>query len=71
MEENLETINANVFTVDYGERKTFYENMPFIQWDELNRIESATLSIRSILDRQEEGLKRIPYRLGNFKGIRV
>lgn len=44
-EDNLEKICAGTFSFTIGEKKTFSENTPFIQWDELNRIESACLKI--------------------------
>lgn len=70
-EQNLETINKNIFTKDYGVSQCFFENGPFIKWDELNRIESACLSMKDILERQEAGLSRLALRLGNKKGIYV
>lgn len=70
-EQNLDTINKNMFVQNYGNKQVFYENGTFIQWNELNRIEGATLRMREILDSQEAGLKRLSFRLGNFKGVRV
>ncbi len=70
-EENLDTINKNIFTQDYGERQIFFENGAFIQWNELNRIESAILEMRDILDRQEAGLRKLSFRLGTFKGVKI
>lgn len=70
-EENLEIINKNIFTQDYGERQIFFENGAFIQWNELNRIESAILEMRDILDRQEAGLRRLSFRLGTFKEVKI
>ena len=70
-EKNLELINKNTFNRNYGQTQTFYENSPFIQYDELNRIESAILSIYEILKRQEMTIRRIPFRLGTFKEVRI
>lgn len=70
-EHNLDIINKNVLIRDYGEMQTFYENGVFIQWDELNRIEGATLEMRGILDSQEAGLRRLSFRLGTFKEVKV
>lgn len=70
-EQNLDIINSNMFTKDYGTAQRFFENGPFIQWTELNRIESAILNMRDILDRQEKGIKRLSFRLGTFKGVRI
>lgn len=44
-EENLEKICVGTFSFPIGEKKTFSENAPFIQWEELNRIESACLKL--------------------------
>lgn len=70
-EENLDIINQSVFMKNYGQSQSFFDNGPFIRWDELNRIESAVLEMNSILDRQEAGLKRLAFRLGNIKGVAV
>ena len=69
-EENVETINNIIFTQDYGIMQRFFENGPFIKWDELNRIENACLQMKDILYRQEIGLRKIPFSLGNMKGVR-
>lgn len=70
-EDNLEKINQHIFTQDFGITQHFYENAPFIKWDELNRIESAFISIKDLLERHKASLRRLPFRLGNFKGVRI
>lgn len=70
-ERNLEAINNNIFTQDYGYSKEFFSNGPFIRWDELNRIESAILSMNDILERQKAGLRRLSFRLGTFKEVKI
>lgn len=70
-ERNLETVNQIILTQDYGSSQQFFENGPFIQYGELNRIESAILSMRDILDRQEAGLRRLSFRSGAFKEVAV
>lgn len=70
-EENLDIINQSVFMKNYGQSQSFFDNGPFIRWDELNRIESAVLEMNTMLDRQEAGLKRLAFRLGNMKGVAV
>ena len=47
-ESNLDTINKNIFTKDYGVSQRFFDNGQFIKWDELNRIESATLQMNDL-----------------------
>lgn len=70
-ERNLEEINKKIYTQDFGVSQTFYPNGVFIQSDELNRIESAILSMKDILDRQKAGVRRLPFRLGQYKSIRI
>lgn len=70
-EKNLDIINNHMFTKNYGTAQRFFENGPFIQWTELNRIESAILNMRSILDSQESGLGRFSFRLGTYKEVRI
>ena len=70
-EKNLDIINNHMFTRDYGTAQRLFENGPFIQWTELNRIESAILNMRDILDRQEKGIRRLSFRLGTFKEVRI
>lgn len=71
-EKNIETINRNIFTKDYGVSQRFFENGPFIKWDELNRIENACVSMKEILQRHEASMvTRLSFRLGNMKGVRL
>ena len=70
-ERNLEIINSNAFIQNFGESQTFYSNGVFIDYNELNRIENAILSIKTILDNQEAGLRRLPFRLGIFREVRI
>ena len=62
-EENLEKICAGTFPFPIGEKKTFSENTPFIQWDELNRIESACLKIYSNIISGIEGRLQLEFTL--------
>jgi len=70
-EKNLEIINKNVLIQNFGQFQTFYPNGAFIQWDELNRIENAILSIKTLLDSQAAGKRRLSFRLGAFKEVKV
>lgn len=40
-EANIDHICAGTYPFAVGERQTFYENQPFIDWKELNRVEEA------------------------------
>lgn len=68
-ESNVETINKNIFTQNYGMRQNFYPNGVFIKYDELNRIESATLRMKNIIDGKRAGKIHLPFRLGAPKGL--
>lgn len=70
-ESNLELINQNILTQDFGVSQRFFENGAFIKWDELNRIESAILFMNDLLERQKAGLRKLPFRLGNWKGVKT
>lgn len=70
-ERNLDVINQNIFTKKYGNTQVFVGNGKFITYDELNRIESAILRMKMILENQEMGLRKLSFRLGNFKGVRA
>lgn len=70
-ESNLELINQNILTQDFGVSQRFFENGAFIKWDELNRIEGAILSMNDLLERQKAGLKKLSFRLGNWKGVKI
>lgn len=71
IESNVDSINANIFTQDYGIRQTFYENGPFIRYTELNRIEGAISGMKGIIDGTKAGKRRLAFRLGGMKGLRV
>lgn len=70
-ENNLHIISERVINSDIGSKKTFYENGPFIDCVELNRIESITLRNKKALDNLSAGLRRIPFSLGQYKTIRM
>lgn len=70
-ENNLDAINRNTYNKDFGVKQRFFENGKFIKWDELNRIESAILEIKEMLERQELGLRRIPFVFGRYSEVKI
>lgn len=70
-ERNLEVLNNNTFLKDLGDSKTYYENGVFIDYNELNRIESALLELLTLLENQKKLQRRISFRLGAFRAIRI
>lgn len=67
-ERNLEKIGEKT-KIDVGQSTTFYYNGLFISWEELNRIEGASLRIYERLKELEKLRKRLPFRLGKFKEV--
>lgn len=73
-EKNLEKITKEIekiYEKDYGKSQTFFANGVFIKFDELNRIESATLDIYKKIIYYQKGLRKIPFVLGRFREVRV
>ena len=66
-ENNLHTISNKIINADIGSKKTFYENGLMPDFAELNRIESVMLRNKKALDNLSAGLRRIPFRFGQFK----
>lgn len=70
-ESNLDLIKEVFPQSDIGIRKTFFENAPFIDYIELNRIESAMLNYYQMGTTQKAINPRLAFRLGNMKGVKV
>lgn len=68
-EANVDTINQNMLTKDYGFRQTFYYNGAFPKPEEFNRIEKASLRMKQIIEGKKAGKIRLPFRLGAPKGL--
>lgn len=62
-EANVEHICQGTFPFQVGERQTFYDNTPFIGWQELNRLEEACRLMYSNLKSREEGRKMLAFTL--------
>lgn len=71
IEDNLETINRHMLNATIGNKQTFYPNGKFIGYAELNRIESATVTLKATIDGWYEGMAILPFRLGNKGGVRT
>ena len=62
-ESNVENIRAGTYPFKTGSRRTFYDNQPFINWQELNRIEEACRLIYSNIQSRYNGRKTISFTL--------
>lgn len=63
LEANVDHICAGTFPFAVGPRQTFYDNQPFIDWRELNRIEEACRLIYSNIQSRINGRKTLEFTL--------
>lgn len=64
LEENLDTINSNSLNREYGNAPVYIDNGKTITFDELNRIESASLDLYNKLTNQYKGRRKLTFMLG-------
>ena len=62
-ETNVGRICAGTYPFAVGNQKTFYDNQPFIDWQELNRIEEACRRIYSNIQSRLNGRKILAFTL--------
>lgn len=58
-EANVEHVCSGTYPFPVGTRQTFYDNQPFIDWKELNRIEEACRVIYSNIQSRIDGRKTL------------
>ncbi len=68
-ESNLESINTGTYPREIGDTKTFYENQPFIDYNELNRMETGILKVYNGLVGQYYGRKKLGFTLGRRRAV--
>jgi hypothetical protein len=69
IESNLESINTNTFPRNIGENMTFYDNQPFINCTELNRIENGIFVIYKGMYGHITGRRRLAFQLGRRRVV--
>lgn len=62
-EANVDHICAGTYPFKVGIRQTFYDNQPFIDWKELNRIEEACRLIYSNIQSRYNGRRTLSFLL--------
>lgn len=62
-ESNLVHLCDGTYPFAVGNRQTFYDNQPFIDWKELNRIEEGSRLIYSHVKSRIEGRKTLEFKL--------
>lgn len=68
IENNLHSIfKATGYGISIGNKQTFGYNQKFIKYDELNRIERATLNLYNLLSAQNNGRRMLPFTLGGVE----
>lgn len=69
IEYNLSLLNARTLNLDYGVQQQFSDNGKMIDFEELNRIESATLDLYSQLSNQINGRRMFTWNFGMTGGM--
>lgn len=63
-EENIENFKNDLVALPVGDKKTFYDNTAFIDYEELNRIESACLRFYENVLSAKNDRRRLAFTLG-------
>lgn len=71
IEKNLEKLNLGTYDFDIGNTLTYYVNDFTIDYNELNRIESATLKLYETAYAQRQLRRHLAFRLGSGKQLNV
>ncbi len=71
IEENLEIINRHTYNLDIGKKQFFFGNGKTPLYTEINRVESAILALHEQMKIHKKNLTRLPFALGDQKGIKV
>ena len=71
IENCLDNINRVSYNFNIGRKKSYSANRPYIDYNELNRVESVTLTLYEWLDAQKVNIPTLSFTLGNYRGIRV
>lgn len=70
IENFLESININTFPLAIGEKQVYVSNGKTMDFNELNRIESAILLLYNTFRVQKQNLQHLSFRLGTERGIK-
>lgn len=69
IEDKLEELNLKTYGINIGEKQTYYPNEKTMDYNELNRIETACLNIYKTISSHINEIQRLPFTLGGQKGI--
>lgn len=68
IEQNLETINENTLSRNYGDTPSYNDNGLFLDYVELNRLEGAELDLYNRLTNQHDGRRMFTWNFGEKGG---
>ncbi len=71
IETALENVNTASYGFDIGTTVVFSSNSPYIDYNEINRIESAELRLYNWLSAQFDNIPILEFTLGNYRGIAI
>lgn len=71
IETALENVNIASYDFNIGEKTVFEANGHYIDYVEINRIESAELKLYKWLTAQYNNIPVLSFRLGQYRGIKV
>lgn len=71
LENNLESLRQNTFLFDDSDSKQWYENNRTPNYEDFNRLERACLLFYQGFNGIAENKRRLSFRLGAFKTIKV
>lgn len=68
---DLEQINNSTYHLDIGTKVVYHANGSTPLYSDYNRMENAILNLYTTMTAQKNALAKLPFRLGNQKGLRV
>lgn len=71
LEDSLQNIVDHTYDLNIGNKKTYSAYDGYIDYNELNRIESACLNYYKLFERQHITVERLSFTLGNYGGIKI
>lgn len=71
LESCLQDIVDNTTVMTVGNKKTFTVYDPYIDYNELNRLENACLIYHDMFIGQKNTIRKLAFRLGNDRGVKV
>lgn len=69
LENDLDIINENTIKGKFGEKQTYYTNGHTMDYNELNRLESAELTLYDSLSNEHDGRRMFTWNFGMKAGL--